>query len=143
MDNITEEEAFRKAREALGFGQSTAGCSWRVHRLDRQAEAYYLVQLGVGESASAVAVVDAGSGQVDVSARLPNSEQHLSVDAQAAVTLAGSAASSQAELVWMPSVASRSPLYPFWRITTPEGVVKYVDQGRRVLDNLQTDQLGG
>ncbi len=143
MDDISEQEAVHKAKEALDFPETSAYRVWRVHSLDREADDYYLVQLDTEKGKSAVAMVDIRSGAVNISAQLPYSEAHLTVDALIAKKLAGADQRSQADLVWMPSQVSRSPLYPFWKITMSNGVVRYVNQQKNVLYNIQTSRLGG
>jgi hypothetical protein len=143
MDDVSELESVYYAREALGISETSTYHTWRVHRLDRKEGDYYLVQLYMGETKSALAVVDIRSGAVNITAQLSSSRTHIAVDIQMAKRLAGADELSQAKLVWMPSPASKSPLYPFWQITMPDGVVRYVDQQKNVLTSLQTDRLGG
>ncbi len=81
MDDISEQEAVHKAKEALDFPETSAYRVWRVHSLDREADDYYLVQLDTEKGKSAVAMVDIRSGAVNISAQLPHSEAHLTVDA--------------------------------------------------------------
>lgn len=142
MIGITQEEAIHNAKSKLGFEESTPGRAWRVRRLDRPSEAYYLVQLGESNAAVGIATVDTYTGEVGVYASLPGVGAHMAVDVQLAIELGGGGEAAQAELVWMPCRASKSPLYPLWEVKTL-GVVKYVDQQRRVLDKLEPARLGG
>lgn len=141
MDPITPEEAIRRAKSTMGVVESTPARAWRVRRLDR-AEAYYLVELGPQNAAAGLATVDCNSGEIGVHATLPGTGPHITVDAAAAIELAAAGAAAEAECVWMPSKATRSPLYPVWEVRTA-AATKYVDQQRRVWDRIEAGGLGG
>lgn len=53
----------------------TAGEAWRVRRLELPPEAYYLVELG--HPNAAMAVVDAGTGEINSYANLPGTVSHV------------------------------------------------------------------
>jgi len=142
MSRITPEEAIQNARTKFGFDKSTRGNAWQVRHLDRPSEAYYLIELGASDAAVGIATIDADTGEVGVYAALPGLGAHIAVDAQMAIELANGEKGAQAELVWKPCSASRSPLYPFWEVRTTSGI-KYVDQQRRVVDKLEPTRPGG
>jgi hypothetical protein len=142
MVRITPEQAIQNARTKFGFDKATHGNAWKVRRLDRPSEAYYLIELGARDAVVGIAIVDVDTGEVGVYAALPGLGVHMAVDAQMAIELANGEKGSQAELVWKPSSASKSPLYPFWEVRTTRGI-KYVNQQRRVLDKLEPTRLGG
>lgn len=98
-------------------------------------ETYYLVVLGEERAPVAVGTVNRATGDVGSSARLAGLGPHLEVDAALARTLAGAPEKARAELVWRPSAASRSPLYPVWEVELPSGPV-YVDQAGSVRHDL-------
>jgi hypothetical protein len=129
--DLTPARAISLARAHAGLDESVKGRAWRVRRLDRPDEAYYLVVLGEDAAAVAVATVSASTGDVGESARLSGRSQHLEVDASRARSLVGADEAAQAELVWRPGVASRSPLYPLWEVTGPAERI-YVDQQGKV-----------
>lgn len=139
---ITQKEAIHNAKTKLGLGESTPGRPWRVRRFDRTSEAYYLIELGDSNAVVGIATVDTDTGEVGVYANLPGVRAHMAVDAQLAIELAAGGEAAQAELVWMPCSASKSPLYPLWEVRTLGGV-KYVDQQRRVVDKLEPARPGG
>jgi hypothetical protein len=88
---------------------------------------YYLVVLGDDGAAVAVGTVSAVTGDVGSSAHLPGRGPHIEIDAVRARALAGAGEKAVAELVWRPSLVSKSPLYPVWEVALPSGPV-YVDQ---------------
>lgn len=64
------------------------------------------------------------------------------MSADRARALAGAGPADDAELVWMPSQASRSPLYPLWRVRAA-GAWRYVRQQGQVFDTLAPAGPGG
>ena len=70
-----------------------------------------------------------------VTAHLRGRRPHLAVDEVLALRIANLAGAS-IKLVWRPSRASMSPLYPFWQVTCSVAVV-FVDQQGRCWDQLQ------
>lgn len=141
MAQIAETEAVARARRRLGLDSEVAAATWRSRREDRPGDAYYLVVFGESNHARGVAAVDCAEGEVLEWAELAGTGPHLTVDAKEASRLAG-AASGPAEMVWRPSRASRSLLYPIWRIETAAGAV-YVDQQGTVWDSLEPGVTGG
>lgn len=131
MTDLSANEAVARVRAAVGVANSITGRAWPVRRLDRSDETYYLVVLGDESASVAVGTVNAATGDVGSSARLPGHGPHLEVDAQRAKALAGAAETASAELIWRPSAVSKSPLYPIWEVTLPSGTV-YVDQAGSV-----------
>jgi len=127
MAELAADEAIARARTEMGLDAAVPARAWRIRRLDRAADAYYLVVFGEPDAAVAVTTVGAASGEVRTSAHLPGVRPHLLIDAAQAVTLVGLGDSAQAELVWRPSRASRSPFYPLWEVRSATRRV-YVDQ---------------
>jgi hypothetical protein len=127
VTRLSEDEAVARVRTAVGAANGVAGRVWPVRRLDRPGEMYYLVVLGDDDASIAVGTVNVVTGDVGSSAHLPGRGPHLEVDAGRARTLAGAGEKAGAELVWQPSLVSKSPLYPVWEVALPSGPV-YVDQ---------------
>jgi hypothetical protein len=142
MPELSPETAVARARGALGLPASVTGRAWRTRRLDRPGDAYYLVVFGPEDAAVAVAAVDARSGEVQSSARLPGAAPLPVVDAARALELAGVGDGAQAELVWRPCRASRSPLYPLWEVRSGADPV-YVDQQGKLWPQLDPAGPGG
>ena len=136
MKELTTEQAIDEARAALGIAHSLSAQAWRVERLDRETSNYFLVTFNQGGSTVAVATVDSVTGGVDSRARLAGERPHVAIDAADAVFRAGAREGSSARLVWRPSKASLSPLYPVWRIRTNRGIV-YVDLQGNVWQQLE------
>lgn len=122
-----------RARAALGLDRSVPARARLVRRLDRPGADYFLVTLGTEEACVGVVTLDARTGETRSSASLPGVRPCLGVDEEKARAIAGGLAS--AELVWKPSAASRSPLYPVWQVPTANGPV-YVDQQGRLWSDL-------
>jgi hypothetical protein len=127
MAELTSDEAIARARTAMGLDAAVPARAWRIRRLDRTVDVYYLVVFGAPDAAVAVTTVGAARGEVRTSAHLPGVRPHLLIDAAQAVTLAGLGARAHAELVWRPSHVSRSPFYPLWEVRNATTRV-YVDQ---------------
>jgi hypothetical protein len=142
MAEIAPKEAIQRARQALGLSPSVTGEALRVDRLDRPATAYYLVLLTPDERQRHIAVVDARTGALDQHAALTGSAAHLTVSMKEALAAVGLGADASARLVWRPSRASRSPLYPVWEISS-ESDRRYVDQQGQVWDVLPPTGRGG
>jgi hypothetical protein len=92
-----------------------------VRRLSDPTRPYALVVFGAPEASTGIAAVDLASGQVQEWAALPGREPHVVVDEDEARRLAGLGPGAQAELVWAPSVRTRSPLYPLWEVSGSGG----------------------
>lgn len=131
---LTPDEASEKARQAIGVGSTVKATAWRVTRLDRNGEAYYLAVLGDDQAAIGVAAIKADNGDVMNWARLGGTQPHLAVDASRAAQIAN-IGNASVELVWQPCQASRSPLYPFWRLASGSRSV-FVDQQEKCWDRL-------
>jgi hypothetical protein len=134
MTNVTPDEAAVVARQAVGASAAVKARAWRVVRLDRIGESYFLVVLGDDRAAVAVAAIRADTGETMTLARLEGIRQHFLVDAARALQLAN-LSNASAELVWQPCQASLSPLYPFWRVSGATRSV-FVDQQERCWDRL-------
>ena len=112
--------------------------AWRVERLDRPGEAYFLVVFGNEQRSLGVATVDAASAVVDSSARLDGRGVHRVLDAgaaAAAVSGSDAATATPPRLVWRSCPASRSPLYPLWEVGT-NSTPLFVDQRGRIWSSL-------
>ena len=140
MPELTAEQAIERARAETGVPAPAR--AWRVRRLDRAGDAYYLVVLGTEEAALAVATVGAAAGELRSRARLPGTGAHSLCDAGEAIARAGLGTPAQAELVWRPCRASRSPLDPLWEVQAAGSTV-FVDQRGGVWPALEPAGPGG
>lgn len=142
MSEIDRNEAITAARGAIGLDQSVAARAWRVRRLDRPGESYFLVIFGTDDASVGIVAADAVTGEMLVSAALSGTGPHSLLDARDAVAAAGLDGLTTYELVWRPCQATRSMLYPLWRI---EGAGRevYVDQSGKVWNELATGGPGG
>jgi hypothetical protein len=131
-DDSAERRAVDAARSRLGIGADEPARSWKVGRLASGARAFFLVVFGAHERATGVAAVDAETLDVRESARLPGRGAHAVMSADAARAIAGLDDASEATLVWEPSAASRSPLYPLWQLRGADASV-WVDAVRGVV----------
>lgn len=142
VPDLTAEDAQELARTALGLEPSILSEALRVDRLDAPGEAYYLVLFGRPEATTAVAAVDAASGQLLGSAQLSGRGPHLVVSRLEAAARASVSERFAARLVWQPSRQSRSPLYPLWEVRADAGSA-YVDQAGRTWSRLERGGPGG
>ncbi len=107
------------------------------------AHDFILVVFGPSDKASAIAAVDAVSGEVIEAARLPGRERHALLTADEAIQRAGFGPDTDARLVWDPSPASRSRFYPLWQLQSA-GHRAWVDSVRgEVWQTLDTRREGG
>ncbi len=142
MPEVSNDEAIALARAATSMTNNPPARAWRVRRLDRPGDNYYLVVFGEYHAAIAVAAVGVAHGEIRSWAKLSGDEPHLMVSEKDAVGRAGLAEGAHVELVWRPSRASRSPCYPLWEVRTEDKVV-YVDQQGSLWPSLQSDCRGG
>jgi hypothetical protein len=142
MAEIGPEEAILRAREALGLPASVSGQALRVDRLDARDSAYYLVLLAPGGPERHVALIDAGTGALDQHAELTGGAGPITVNMEQAIAAAKLGGRPSARLVWRPSRASYSPLYPIWEVSSA-GERRYVDQQGRLWDALPPSGRGG
>src|SRR5215471_5643210 len=77
MAELASDEAIARARTAMGLDAAVPARAWRIRRLDRAVDAYYLVVFGAPDAAVAVTTVGAASGEVKTSAHLPGVRPHL------------------------------------------------------------------
>jgi hypothetical protein len=134
MTPIGGSEAIELARKFFRATSSVTGEAAPVRRLDG-GPAYYLVTLRDRGRAVAVATVDALRGEIRESARITNGRSPLEIGKEEAVKLSGLRSPRSVELVWQPSRATRSPLYPVWRVMGE--AVAYVDQQGKVWHDLK------
>jgi hypothetical protein len=140
MPGLPLEYAVKRARAALGLDPLVPAHAHHVRRLDRPGADYFLVTLGAETATVGIVTLDARTGELQGSASLPGLHGHFAVDEEQARAAAGGGTS--AELVWCPSAASLSPLYPVWEVQTGEGLV-YVDQQGNVWTSLPEAGRGG
>jgi hypothetical protein len=134
VHELSDDQAAERARQAVGVAATIPANTWRVIRLDRPGEAYYLVILGDDQAPIGVAAIKADTGDVMGRVHLSGTRPHLVIDAPRASQIA-KISNASAELVWQPCQASRSPLYPLWRVTDGERSV-FVDQQEKCWDRL-------
>jgi hypothetical protein len=142
MAEISPEQAIERARQALGVAESVSGVALRVERLDTPGEAYFLVLLFGRTGEHGVAAIDARTGSVSETAELSGNAPQLMVNEKQAIAAARLHGVVSARLVWRPSRASRSLLYPIWECTSAMQR-RYVDQQGQVWDNLPSSGWGG
>ena len=129
-------------RNVLGIAPDTSYRRVRVSRLAPAAGDYDLVEFGDPGAVVGVGILSADEGEVLGAAGLPGTGPHLALDASAARVACGAAADAPARLVWEPSQATRSSLYPVWEVAVEQGVL-YVDQAGNVWRDLGGGPLGG
>lgn len=111
---MTEQEAIARARAEVAVLTDGAPIARRVGH-GGPAGPYWLVTLeGANRTLAVVAIGDDGS--IVGAGRPARATRHVAVDAGRARELAGAAPGATAELVWWPSTASRSPLFPLWQV---------------------------
>jgi hypothetical protein len=131
---ISGAEAQARAAAAAGFNAAAAASRYRVERLDG-GHAYYLLVFGAQGAPGAIVSVDAVSGEIASTARLARVDAPWVLAEETAIELAHLPGPATARLVWAPSRASRSPLYPLWEIAA--GVRRvFVDGAGKVWDEL-------
>ena len=141
MVEIVPNEAILRAREALGLPASVAGEALRIERLDAPGS-FYRVMLAPGGGGRRLALIDARTGTLMQHAELGSGDGNLMVSREQAITAAALGHRASARLVWRPSRASQSPLYPIWEVSAA-GERRYVDQQGQVWDVLSPTGRGG
>jgi hypothetical protein len=137
------DAAIARARTALGLEAGEPARGWSVGRMREGAHDFILVVFGPSDRSSAIAAVDAVSGEVIEAARLPGHVRHALLTAEQAIQRAGFGPDTDARLVWDPSPASRSRFYPLWRLQSA-GRRAWVDSVRgEVWQTLDTRRGGG
>jgi len=111
------DRAVTNAREALALGAGQQARVWEIRRLRASARSYLLIIFGPPGHSVGIATVDLQSGDVLQRARLSGADSHDVMSAEEAMKRADFPAGSQAQLVWDPTPASRSPFYPLWQIS--------------------------
>ena len=101
-----------------------------MERLDTDAQ-YYLIVAGAPDALVGVAIVDARTGEIQSSATLSNATGQWLLDERDVIATAGLTTPVRLRLVWAPSQASRSPLYPLWEVSNKDGRVFVDVSGRR------------
>jgi hypothetical protein len=142
MAEVTESEAIASARAQLRLGEHVAVDAWKVQRIDRTGESYWLVIFGERDAAVGAGAIDAQTGEVMVSASLPGTQKQLAVDAATALQIAGMPPGTPIRLAWKSCPASRSPLYPLWEIVGGNETI-YVDQQAKLWRSLAGRDRGG
>jgi hypothetical protein len=134
IPTIEPSSAAALAAAALELDPHAASTTHIVERLDG-GNPYFLVVFGETNAPHAIAAVDALSGDVASSARFERQRKAWLSDAPTATALAQLPAPAVARLVWSPSRASLSPLYPLWEIAHGAQRV-YIDRDGRRWDSL-------
>jgi streptogramin lyase len=142
MAEFSSDEVIDRVRLAMDLDASIDAEAWRVQRIDRENEAYYLIVFEENGAAIIVAAVNALTGGIQNSAHLAEGGSPLSIDSEHAIALAGLNGNAHANLVWRPCRASLSPLYPLWEVRTHSEEV-YVDQQGKVWQSLVEAGPGG
>lgn len=117
------DRAVANAREALALGAGQQARVWEIGRLRASARSFLLIIFGPPEHSAGIATVDLRSGNVLQRARLSGAGSHDIMTAEEATKRANFPAGSQAQLVWDPTPASRSPFYPLWQISDADRTV--------------------
>jgi hypothetical protein len=110
--------------------------------MDRAGEFYYLVLIEAKSGEASLAMVGGQNGAVDSFASVQPGQSMAPISPDRAARLANLDPADEIELVWMPCNASRSPLYPLWRIRRGEDL-RYVDQRGVVFTEVRTSMRGG
>ncbi|MFT3910637.1 MAG: hypothetical protein QM737_14520 [Ferruginibacter sp.] len=127
MTEIIETEAIESARKFFDLLPSVPAYAYRVINLSNEGFDYYLVIFGKTDASIAIAAIGTTKGDIRISARLPGTSAHLTINKNRALELCNSDNNVTAEMVWEPGNLSRSPLYPIWKIyTSPKE--KYINQ---------------
>ena len=142
MIEFSSDELISRTRVELGLDASVNAKAWRVQRIDRENQAYYLITFEENNVEIAIAAVNALTGTIQNSATLAEGGSPLSIDSEQATMIAGFVDYAEANLVWKPCRASLSPLYPLWEIRTVSETV-YVDQQGIVWPALEEAGPGG
>jgi hypothetical protein len=142
MTELSVVEAVARARSEMGLSDDVPARGWRVERLDRPEEAYFLTVFGPESASTAVVAISVFTGELLSSARLGGTGPHPAIDKERALALADATGSAEGRLVWQPCGATRSPMYPLWEISFSNRTV-YVDQGGQVHDRLEPAGPGG
>lgn len=122
------DAAVALARAAVGAQEALPADAWPVRRLDRDAY-YVLVRLARAGEPGWLAAVDPGTGDVMTwAANMTGSTTVPALPPNLEVV-------GNRELVWRPSLQSRSPLYPLLRLETSRGQV-FVDLSGRICSDL-------
>jgi hypothetical protein len=138
MPQISKKQAIRRARSRLILDSLIPA---QVLRVDSQTGAYFLVIFGKARAAVGIAAVDIITGEIMIHAGLPGTESFILLDKEKAIRCAGFSAGAKAELIWKSCKVSRSPLYPFWKISHKTKTV-YVNQQGMVFRSLDKTGLG-
>lgn len=144
MTGDDAERLAERARLALGLPRNVPARGWMVWRPASEYTSHYLVEFGEPHAVIAVAAVDAETGALQSSARLPGSGPHVVVSDRDALALARRP-DGRARLVWSPSRQSASPLYPIWEVHPADemGEAVYVDMSGHVWPRLEPGGPGG
>jgi hypothetical protein len=114
---MTAADAVTRAREVLGDHDASA----QALRVDRPAgKPYWLVVLD-GPTATVGLAAFEDDGTLVGSGRPSSAGRHVSVGRQRAQELLGAPVETEVHLVWWPSRASMSPLFPLWQADLAEG----------------------
>ena len=144
MREPSELAAIETARQKLTLGPSVAVSSWRISHLGPRGEDFFLLVFHKDHHDVGIAAVGIRTNEIMTSATLPGDGSHpiLSVEQALSKLHPRSSEGFRAELVWKPCRASRSPLYPIWRLWSSTEEL-FVDQCGQVWQHLEGLSPGG
>jgi hypothetical protein len=131
---ISGAQAESIAAAAVRARDNAAARRYFVERLDA-GHAYFLIVIGAQGSPGAIVAVDAVSGEIASSARFARLDNPWLLEEKKAIEVARLPGPATARLVWGPSRASLSPLYPLWEIAAG-GRSVYIDAAGKRWDEL-------
>ncbi len=137
---ITKAHAIHIARSVVNLDPGLTADVFPVRRLDSKDD-YFLIIFRDKEYSYGLVIIGIRSGEVKNSARIKSRLPYLTVDKSRALHLASLKSPAQAELVWKPCQASRSPLYPIWRVWSSNKEA-FIDQGGRIWKELSDSSSG-
>ena len=140
--SIDSRAAVAAAKSFVKADPDSAVRAWRVTRLDRACAFYYLVLIEGSGGSAQVVMIDGESGAAESSARVASGEGPVSIPPEQASRLAKLHPADEVDLAWMACDATRSPLYPLWRVRRGKEI-RYVDQRGAVRKELGGDRRGG
>jgi hypothetical protein len=139
MSQSPAQLAINAAREALSAAPMAPARAYSVENLLTPGGSYFLVVFGDGSKDIGVAAIADGTFELRSMAHLPGNTPHQIINAEAARDIVGADRKARADLVWLPGRATKSMLYPVWRIITNAGP-RYVDQNKYIYETIEPKQ---